>query len=335
MTVNKNLKRKRWDVIDKLLQQGKTTYSLLEQACHRELNTEEDLYDLLRTDIKEIDKLLQKNGLPKIIRNKRGIFSYIDRSISILPYIKDRAPSIYFRQLSDMLSHSKGLIAENWLEEMHIHLQEENEEELYNQRIIEFEHNENFEADKFLPNFFKAIYDKNAISFQYKPYNGISYSILFHPHYLKQYHTIWYAYGSIENDKKKITEQCIALDRVASEPLIARNIPYHEPEINFNTYLEDIIGITKYAHQKKSKIYLQVKSNYYKRICNKPLHPSQCHYKDLDNEIWKGLILDVHINNELKRLLYSYADVIKVIGPASLMNDMKHFSRKIDEYYLK
>jgi|WetSurMetagenome_2_1015567.scaffolds.fasta_scaffold08620_6 hypothetical protein len=326
-----NTKRARWTVINNLLQNGMATYVSMEEACRQNLDINEDLYDILRTDIKEINKLLQANNLPKIISPKRGVYSYASPNIDIIPYIKDRAPSVYFRQLCDLLSHSKGLLNDEWLENMHIHLKEENADTLYDRRIIEFEHNENFDADQYLPVFFKAIYERNVLSIKYNPYNGKEYIIELHPHYLKQYRKIWYVYGYMDSSK---SEQCIALDRVKSEPVIIKGACFHKSEINFNAYFEDVIGATKYTGQKVSRIMLQIKSKDYTMIMNKPIHSSQCHYKALDDNEWKGLILDVQINPELKRILYSYGDIIKVVGPSSLVKDMKRFAKRVNSFYL-
>ena len=93
-------------------------------------------------------------------------------------------------------------------------------------------------------------------------------------------------------------------------------------EIDFNDdYFSDMIGVTKPLDETKRKVRLKVSKGLYPYIATKPLHETQ-KIKGRD-DAGVEIEIEVYINYELKQLILSYGDGIKVLSPESLRNELK------------
>ena len=340
METEKNRKNEqmlqRWKIFNVLLHSEKgTTYNEYYEALFTvEIECEKHI---LRKDKELIDKLLVQKGLPTIERQggKNSRMKLSDASIDICSLKGGRRPSTYYKELLDMLSHSTGFLSDEWLTDMKIHFENDEEDWSGQDSIISFEQNMNAEDYTYLPDVVRAIRAKYAISLDYKPYHGPSSVILFYPEYLKQYKRLWYVFGlgKDKNGDQELTMMKIPLDRVVSKPQPCRGLAFQSSGMDYLDYFSEIIGVENDPKRKVDRIRIQVKRNMEQRLEHNPICSDQTRDRDLDDSNYVGYKFDVKINLELMRILYSYGSDIKVVAPAHLVNTMKKELNKTLKLY--
>ena len=91
-------------------------------------------------------------------------------------------------------------------------------------------------------------------------------------------------------------------------------------EIEWDTYFEDIVGVTKPINGKVETVKLEFFGKTAKYIYSKPIHGSQV-AKWIDKETL-SVSLKVIQNYELERILLSYSDFLRIIAPKSLQDSI-------------
>ena len=102
--------------------------------------------------------------------------------------------------------------------------------------------------------------------------------------------------------------------------------------IDFNDdYFTDMIGVTKPLEEEKHVVRLKIRKGLFPYVDTKPIHETQ-KIKAKDDE-GVEIEVDLYINYELKQLLLSYGDGIKVLSPEFLREEMKEkLQRALKEY---
>lgn len=327
---------KRWKIFNDLLhlKNGTTYKEYNERLLDEGIDSDEDL---LRKDKEIVDELLVESDYPKIEtvggRSKRMFIPM--QSIDICSLKKPRRPSFYYRELLDMLSHTKGLLTDEWLEKMNIHFDAPDEDWSNQGNVISFEQNMNLDDYTYMPDFFKAIRKKQVIKVEFKPFHLSSYVIIFHPEFLKQYRRLWYAFGlgKKEEDTGEFELTRIPLDRVVSEPIICKKMEFKSSGTDYIDYFDEIVGVDNYPGRNIDHIRIKVKRNMAERIDHNELCSGQRRDKELDDPNYLGYCFNVKINKELVRVLYSYGSDIKVIAPSHLVKLIKKELKKNIQLY--
>ncbi|MBR4133137.1 MAG: WYL domain-containing protein, partial [Bacteroidales bacterium] len=98
------------------------------------------------------------------------------------------------------------------------------------------------------------------------------------------------------------------------------------------TYFNDLVGVTKLPGDKTEKVRFWVSPEETPYIKTKPLHASQMTVES--NEDGSAVFeLNVIVNRELVRLLFGYAEGLKVLSPRKLKWMMeKHFRLGLQAY---
>ena len=130
------------------------------------------------------------------------------------------------------------------------------------------------------------------------------------PYCLKQYNERWFLIGR-QNEYTNLTNY--ALDRI--EKIEESSVKYQETTIDFSTYFDDIIGVTKNTSRKTEDIYLKISAERYPYIATKPLNPYQKLIKDMSNDECKVIKIPLIANLELEALILSYGPDIEVLKP--------------------
>ena len=118
----------------------------------------------------------------------------------------------------------------------------------------------------------------------------------------------------------------IPLDRI--EDLEQVNKEYIHSEIDFETHLEDVIGVSVLPAEKES-IQLKFSDHRFPYIMTKALHHSQ-RIIDIDNHIVEITVIP---NNELDALILSFGKDVEVISPITYRERIKGFIKDIYESY--
>lgn len=144
-------------------------------------------------------------------------------------------------------------------------------------------------------------------------------TIIVHPYYLKEYNNRWFL---IANVKDRTGISTFAFDRI-EEIKSCVGVEYHEnTEYDFNDdYFTDMVGVSRPTGEGISCVELWVSPNLTPYVITKPIHESQ-KIKSKDDS---GTIiqLNLYINYELKQLLLSYGEGIKVLSPANLSEEIQ------------
>lgn len=285
------------------------------------------------------DSLGYNIQLEKFRDGKRMYYRYVDTSFSICNQPLNPSEAAQLKEALLVLSRFSGLPQFEWIEELFTRLNDalvlKN-----NRKIIDFEQNIYLKGADYISELFLSIYNKKTLQISYKPFNSQEEKkFIFHPYYLKQYNCRWFVFG-IRNGSDYILN--LALDRIKSIEISKQK--YIEPNIDFNEYFEDIIGVTRPSNQEIETIVIWISKDRYAYVETKPIHATQkliksvdkikLFEKDIDTKL-KGFFVELVLipNRELESLLLSFGEDIKVIFPISLKDNIKIKIEKMRKNY--
>lgn len=252
-------------------------------------------------------------------KNGRTVYyRYSDSNYSISNQPLSETESTQLKSAILVLSRFKGMPQFGWVNEIIPAL--ETKLGLINteKEVICFESNLDYEGLIYITPLFNAIVNKRVLKISYQDFKSpIPYDIEFHPYYLKQYNSRWFAFGY--NTVTKSPYWVMALDRIKTiEELKSK---YTFIEIDWDDYFFDIIGVTKLANEEPIEIKLLFALEQAPYIVTKPLHPSQKHKNDEN-----GLEVSLKLipNYEFEKLILSFGETVKILSP-------KSFQKKISE----
>ncbi|MEX2569427.1 MAG: WYL domain-containing protein [Cyclobacteriaceae bacterium] len=152
------------------------------------------------------------------------------------------------------------------------------------------------------------------------------YEITFHPYYLKQFNSRWFAFGL--NEDNKAPRWNLALDRI--ESFYETNLKLKPSETDWEEYFYDLVGVTRPENTSIQEIILKFSPDVAPYILTKPLHPSQKHTKDPT-----GLEVRIQVipNFELEKLVLSFGEQVKVISPLEFKDRISQRLRSANSQY--
>ncbi|MEX2347748.1 MAG: WYL domain-containing protein [Balneolaceae bacterium] len=324
MSVNKNALL-RYRVLDKCFRNPGRKYFWedLLQAVNKELIefngpdstiAKRQLYD----DIKFMES--EQGWSIPLKKHKDGRKVYyryedIDFSISNQPLNENEKSQI--EAALSVLSRFSGAPQFEWMQEMIPVIQDRLGLKQSSGEVISIESNIDLKGIEHLGALYEAIINEQVLEVEYQDFKSDkSFELTFHPHFLKQYNNRWFAFGLNEELDKPTWN--LALDRIVSLEQIQGN--YIATEIDWNEYFFDIIGVTSPIEGKIEKVVLEFTKEQAPYIITKPLHPTQKHQ-------WMGdklqVVIEVIPNYELKSLILSFGEKVKVTKPISLQNEIQ------------
>lgn len=267
-----------------------------------------------------IRECLQAQGLDfdeQMIDGKSKEFKYPENvPEDLLSPLRKKTRKLRKKTLTDLIQKSQGLFPASWLAKFQLQAEEEINGSSASP-IITFDSNEQLWNLDLLPTFYYAIRDKQVLKFTYAPYAKPERTFIFHPHYLKEYNSRWFVFGlAIEADGKQYSSNNCALDRIVSEIEKVEKVKYIPSSVDYSTYFDEIVGVTRLKDVKKEVIEIEAKDYYtYMRISTKRLHKSQKVVQPWNDQIKTGrFTIEVIPNFELLGLLMSFEGHIEVLG---------------------
>jgi predicted DNA-binding transcriptional regulator YafY len=253
------------------------------------------------------------------IKEGRTVYlRYADPDFSINNMPLNQLEISQLKEAMLVVSQFQGLPQFGWVEEVAAKI-DQDIRTVQAAPIISFDANQYLKGIEYLGTFYNAILYKKAQHISYKHFRSItSEDFIFHPYHLKQYNNRWFAFGNRIGTDRAI--DTIALDRIDEITLSsAEYIP--NLDIDFNSYFEDIIGVTRPDDGKLVNVQLRVHRDRSGYVKTKPLHGSQ---KDKFNPDGS---LDVHLelipNPELIQVLLSFGSSIEVLSPRDLRDQFQ------------
>ena len=177
-----------------------------------------------------------------------------------------------------------------------------------------------------LPLFFKAITDKKVLRFDYQPFGQDSFSLTFHPQFLKEYNDRWFVFG--EADREPYQAYNVPLDRIVGEVCEVNGVEYIPASKGFyQEYFKNIVGVTHENDAKVEEVIIRTKTEYqHGLLLTKPLHHSQeeiLPFGEHDSQWYGEVRLTVEPNRELRGKILAYGQYLEVISPQSLREQIK------------
>lgn len=266
-----------------------------------------------------------------IIRKKHGrqtTYQYEDPNFSIFSTEFSEDDILHLGQALDILRRFDGMPESDWISELgaRLNLCMNNRKEV--RAAVGFEsaiYNKGMEH--FTP-LFNAIRKKTTVELRYQSFKMTEpQTLIVHPYYLKQYNNRWFLFCS-NDDHTNLSNY--PLDRILSVKLA--HVPYHETDINFDEYFEDVIGVTKREGRQSEKVLLRFPKDEYPYVATKPWHGSQ--KKVAEDERSVTIELDVVINYESEQKILSWGDDVEVLQPEPLRQTISNrLSSAAKHYY--
>ena len=195
-----------------------------------------------------------------------------------------------------MLQRFKGMPNFDWMSELVVKLEDKLNLRGVSHSVVGYDENKAYTGLDWFQDLFDSIINKSVLHVQYKTFTDLVYEWTIHPYYIKEYNNRWFLFGLNEEQH---TIYNIPLDRI--ENLEQVNKEYIPSDIDFETYLEDVVGVSVFPREKEP-IRLQFSEHRFPYVLTKALHQSQ-RIVDFDNRIVE---ISVIPNNELEALILSF-----------------------------
>ena len=216
-----------------------------------------------------------------------------------------------------------------WLEEVISSLELRFGIKANRENVVSFEQNEQLKGLEFLSDLIDATLNHQSLLMTYRPYKGEEQTMVFHPHYLKQYNTRWFIFGLEDHGEYGMSPVNKALDRIVKFSIA--DVPFEEnTKIDYENYFNDIVGVTHDTkHPDIEHVVLKFAKERFPYVVSKPIHHSQ-QIVNADEGI---LSVDVRINRELEQNIFSFGYQVEVLSPEWFRNQIIEKYKEIVKIY--
>lgn len=324
----------RYKVLDRCLRRGGYSTVMLMEAVSRELEFHGfepvTALNTIRNDLRYISSTYPNVSIVETRSGRNKTYAYEDKNSSIykLQFNDDELGQL--SQCLAILSQFEGMPQMEWLKSFMERFKLSLNIDPNGKRVVGFDENKYLVGREYFSRILSAISNREVIKIIYNSFkDDIVQTMIVHPYYIKEYNNRWFLLGMTEGFD---TVSTIAFDRIEN---IERADGYQYKSntvIDFNDdYFCDMIGVTKPLEQSKHSVRLKVKKSLFPYINTKPIHETQ-KIKSKD-ESGVEIEVELYINYELKQLLLSYGDGIKVLSPDFLREEMKgRLTKALAEY---
>ena len=187
-----------------------------------------------------------------------------------------------------------------------------------------------------LPVFYKAITNKQVLSFDYQPFGQELFTLTFHPQFIKEHNGRWFVFG--DADREPYQAFNVPLDRIVGEVTEINDVEYiPAPKGFYQDYFKNIVGVTHENGAKVEEVVIRTKTEYqHGLLLTKPLHHSQNEtqpFGEHDGQWYGEVRLLIEPNRELCGKILAYGQYLEVIHPQSLREQIKEIIKKqFDQY---
>lgn len=253
-------------------------------------------------------------------RNKR--FRYIGKDNDPLADMRNAKAINNLRQYWKFCQDSAGFFPKSWLEYFFKDCQDLLDMKAKRQKgeqVISASLDRILTNIEYLPSLYEAITNKMVLEIEYKPFDEEEVTLMFHPHYLKEYNGRWHLFGHAEEREPEYGYN-IAIDRIQSKPRERSMVEYvPAPKHFYDDFFKDIVGVSHVKDAKKEHIVIRAHSLYiYKLIDTKPLHRSYAMvkpYAQYDDGEYAEFSVDIEPNNEFYGRILQMGAGLEIISP--------------------
>lgn len=303
----------------------------IQQHCNKELNIKVSARQY-KYDIETISDSDENAAIRVQTINGKKTYVYEDEGFSIKGETSFGQSQLHsLSKIKNALAQFSGLNLDSELGDIYDEIDKVLGYDKDDKAVISFEktvlynHDKKIDDKQYLKDIFTAIIQHQPLDIKYEiPGRGKRDWVVF-PQFLKQYNQRWYLIALIHR-KEEDKLQNIALDRIqAMEP--NQHIPYQQSDIDFATYFEDVVGVTRPEGAMPIEVKLRVDRGEYPYIESKPIHPSQDELFEEDED-YVYISLYVYDNFELRSKILSYGSKVTVMEPTSLRDKLRDELKK-------
>ena len=271
-------------------------------------------------------------------RNKR--FRYVGKDNDPLADMRNAKVINNLRQYWKFCQDSAGFFPKSWLEYFFKDCQDLLDIKAKRQKgeqVISASLDRILTNIEFLPSLYEAITSKTVLEIDYKPFDEEEVTLMFHPHYLKEYNGRWHLFGHAEGKEPEYGYN-IALDRIRSKPRERARVEYvPAPKHFYDEFFKDIIGVSHVKDSEKEHIIIRAhKHNIFKLMDTKPLHQSYAvvkPYAQYDDGEYAEFSVDVEPNNEFYGRVLQMGAGLEIISPVSIRNEIAQRAHNLADLY--
>lgn len=314
MATNKNAQL-RYQILDRCFSDFRHKYTI-DELIDRVNDRLEDLYGTevgirqIREDIKYMKDRMAFNApiVAYPYEGKKCYYRYSDPDFSIFKNELSVEDVNNLRSTIDMLGRYRGLPSNAWLEEVISNLEYRFGIRPNSENLISFEQNDQLKGLEHLSGLIDAVINHTTLEIHYKSYRGVEFTHTIYPYYIKEYNNRWFLFGLGEETGRI---ENLALDRI--ENYAVSDKPFKKNEtIDFNTYFDDVIGVTIPNDEVKVEtIRLRFSDNRFPYVLSKPIHHSQVKVEGELNTIE----IKVRPTRELNQIIFSFIPDVEVLSP--------------------
>lgn len=174
-----------------------------------------------------------------------------------------------------------------------------------------------------LPLLYESILNKLVLEIDYKSFKDQDreqMSLIFSPHYLKEFNGRWFMFGHVEG-RKPYYGYNVAIDRIVNRPKIVENGQYVQAPAHFyDNHFNNIIGVTHdKMYRKVEEVLIRVHTSYmYNLVQTKKFHHSQKVVKPFgkyDDGEYGVFSLKIKVNNEFIGRILQMGDALEILSP--------------------
>lgn len=332
MATNKNAQL-RYQILDRCFSDFRHKYTI-DELINQVNDKLVDLYDTevgvrqIREDIKYMRDRVTYNApiVAYPYEGKKCYYRYSDPDFSIFKNELSVEDVNNLRSTIDMLGRYRGLPSNAWLEEVISNLEYRFGIKPNSENLISFEQNDRLKGLEHLSGLIDVVINHTTIEIYYKSFRGVEFTHTIYPYYIKEYNNRWFLFGlgeetgHIEN---------LALDRIESYAVSDK--PFKRNEIiDFNTYFDDVIGVTiPNEDVKVETIRLRFSEKRFPYVLSKPIHHSQTMVEGEPTTIE----IKVRPTRELNQLIFSFIPDVEVLSPEWYRKDIEEKIKENLEKY--
>ena len=190
---------------------------------------------------------------------------------------------------------------------------------------------------EYLPMLYESIKNRQVLSIDYKPYEEEKVTLIFHPHYLKEYNGRWHLFGYAEEPEAKEGVD-LALDRIANRPReVYKKEFVKAPERFYESFFENKVGVSHHENCSPEEIHIRAHTLYiYRLMETKKLHKSQetlLPFEEHEDGFYGEFTVYVEVNNEFVGRILQMGDGLEIVSPNNVRDLFRERVMKMAEFY--
>lgn len=274
--------------------------------------------------------------------NRNKCFRYIGKDNDPLADMKNAKVINNLRQYWKFCQDSAGFFPASWLDYYFKDCQDLldiKSKKRKGEQVISVSLDRILTNIEYLPSLYEAITNKTMLEIDYKPFDEEEVTLMFHPHYLKEYNGRWHLFGHAEGKEPEYGFN-IALDRIQSKPRERSKLEYvPAPKLFYDELFKNIVGVSHMKEAEQEHIVIRARSLYiYKLMDTKPIHQSYTVIKPFfryDDGEYAEFSVDIEPNNEFYGRILQMGAGLEIISPDSVRDEIAKRVQNLADLYPK